>query len=125
MSSTMMDVPLTLDWIADRAERYMGSVEVVSRRPDKSISRSSYAQVIASSRRLARALVAAGIKKGDRVATLMWNHAEHLEVYFGIPLSGAMTRMRRRGPSTVPAAYWTSSSGQRGRKEAASDERRL
>ncbi|HEY5927624.1 MAG TPA: long-chain fatty acid--CoA ligase [Kofleriaceae bacterium] len=89
MSSTMMDVPLTLDWIADRAERYMGKVEVVSRRPDKSISRSNYAQVIASARRLARALGAAGIKKGDRVATLMWNHAEHLEVYFGIPLSGA------------------------------------
>jgi len=85
----MMDVPLTLDWIADRAERYMGSVEVVSRRPDKSVSRSNYAQVIGKARRLARALNAAGIKKGDRVATLMWNHAEHLEVYFGIPLSGA------------------------------------
>jgi fatty-acyl-CoA synthase len=85
----MMDVPLTLDWIADRAERYMGTVEVVSRRPDKSVSRTTYAQVIASSRRLARALLHAGIQKGDRVATLMWNHAEHLEVYFGIPLSGA------------------------------------
>ncbi len=67
----------------------MGTVEVVSRRPDKSISRSNYASVIQSSRKLARALVGAGIVKGDRVATLMWNHAEHLEVYFGIPLSGA------------------------------------
>src|SRR5688572_18621663 len=85
----MMDAPLTLDWIADRAERYMGDVEVVSRRPDKSLARSNYGHVIAKARRLARALVAAGIKKGDRVATLMWNHAEHLEVYFGIPLSGA------------------------------------
>ena len=45
--------------------------------------------MIASAQRLARALVAAGIKKGDRVATLMWNHAEHLEAYFGIPLAGA------------------------------------
>ena len=89
MSSTMMDVPLTLDWIADRAERYMGKVEVVSRRPDKSLARTTYAHVIAKARRLARALVGAGIQKGDRVATLMWNHAEHLEVYFGIPLSGA------------------------------------
>ncbi|HTL36922.1 MAG TPA: long-chain fatty acid--CoA ligase [Kofleriaceae bacterium] len=89
MSSTMMDVPLTLDWIADRAERWNGNVEVVSRRPDKSLSRTTYAQVITSARRLARGLQKAGIKKGDRVATLMWNHAEHLEVYFGIPLSGA------------------------------------
>jgi fatty-acyl-CoA synthase len=89
VSSTMMNVPLTLDWIADRAERYMGNVEVVSRRPDKSIARSNYAEVIESARKLARALLAAGVKKADRIATLMWNHAEHLEVYFGIPLSGA------------------------------------
>ncbi len=85
----MMDVPLTLDWIADRAERWMGNVEVVSRRPDKSLARTTYAQVMTNARRLARGLIAAGIQRGDRVATLMWNHAEHLEVYFGVPLAGA------------------------------------
>jgi fatty-acyl-CoA synthase len=85
----MMDVPLTLDWIADRAERWMGHVEIVSRRSDKSLHRTTYGSVIARARRLARGLVAGGIKKGDRVATLMWNHAEHLEAYFGIPLAGA------------------------------------
>jgi fatty-acyl-CoA synthase len=89
VSSTMMDVPLTLDWIADRAERYMGKVEIVSRRADKSLSRTTYAQVIGNARKLARGLIAAGIVPGDRVATLMWNHAEHLEAYFGIPLAGA------------------------------------
>src|SRR5438309_8341859 len=86
---TMMDVPLTLDWIADRAERWMGDCEIVSRRPDRSISRTTYAPLIARARRLARALLGAGIRRGDRVATLMWNHAEHLEAYFGIPLAGA------------------------------------
>jgi fatty-acyl-CoA synthase len=85
----MMNIPLTIDWIADRAERWMGDAEVVSRKPDKSIARSTYGEVIRNARRLARALVAGGIKKGDRVATLMWNHAAHLEVYFGIPLAGA------------------------------------
>ncbi len=89
-ATTMMDVPLTLDWIADRAERWNGNVEVVSRRPDRSLVRTTYAQVIARSRRLARALIAAGIGRGDRVATLMWNHAEHLEAYFGIPLAGGV-----------------------------------
>jgi fatty-acyl-CoA synthase len=89
MTATMMDVPLTLDWIADRAERWMGHVEVVSRRPDKSLHRTTYGSVIARARRLARGLIAGGIQKGDRVATLMWNHAEHLEAYFGIPLAGA------------------------------------
>jgi fatty-acyl-CoA synthase len=67
----------------------MGHVEVVSRRADKSLHRTTYARVIARARRLARGLIAGGIKKGDRVATLMWNHAEHLEAYFGIPLAGA------------------------------------
>ncbi|HEU4735252.1 MAG TPA: long-chain fatty acid--CoA ligase [Kofleriaceae bacterium] len=91
MTHTMMDVPLTIDLIADRAERWMGTVEVVSRRPDKTLTRTTWGRVIERARRLARALIGAGIQKGDRVATLMWNHSEHLETYFGIPLSGAVT----------------------------------
>jgi len=91
MTSTMMDVPLTIELIADRAERWLGDGEVVSRRPDKRLTRTRYRAVIERARRLARALVGAGICKGDRVATLMWNHSEHLEAYFGIPLAGAVT----------------------------------
>ena len=85
----MMDIPLTLDWIADRAERYNAPVEIVSRRPDKSVTRTTYGAVIPRARRLARGLITSGIGRGDRVATLMWNHSEHLEAYFGIPLAGA------------------------------------
>jgi fatty-acyl-CoA synthase len=86
---TMMDCPLVLDWIADRAEREHGHVEIVSRRPDKSLARTTYGAMISRARQLARALVGIGIARGDRVATLMWNHAEHMELYFGIPLAGA------------------------------------
>ncbi|HEX7699297.1 MAG TPA: long-chain fatty acid--CoA ligase [Kofleriaceae bacterium] len=86
----MMDLPLTLDWVADRAERWMAGREIVSRRPDRSLSRTTYGALIPRARRLARALVNVGIKPGERVATLMWNHAEHLEAYFGIPLSGGV-----------------------------------
>src|SRR5678815_747653 len=89
MTATMMDVPLTIDLILERAERWMGAAEVVSRRPDRSLHRTTYGAVAQRARRLARALVAADIRRGDRVATLMWNHAEHLEAYFGIPLAGA------------------------------------
>ena len=67
--ATMMDVPLTIDLVVDRAERWTSGTEVVSRRPDKSISRTTYGQVAARARRLARALVGAGVKRGDRVAT--------------------------------------------------------
>jgi fatty-acyl-CoA synthase len=90
LSPTMMDTPLTIDWIADRAERWMSDGEVVSRRPDRGLSRTTYGPLIGRARKLARALIGAGVNKGDRVATLMWNHAEHLEAYFGIPLSGAV-----------------------------------
>ncbi len=89
--ATMMDVPLTIDLVVDRAERWTSGGEVVSRRPDRRITRTTYGEVAARARKLARALVGAGIKRGDRVATLMWNHSEHLECYFGIPLSGGVT----------------------------------
>jgi len=91
MTNTMMDVPLTIDLVVDRAERWMADAEVVSRRPDKQVTRTTYRAVVGRARRLARALVGAGIKRGDCVATLMWNHSEHLEAYFGIPLAGAVT----------------------------------
>ena len=40
--------------------------------------------------RLAMALTQAGLKRGDRVATLMWNHYAHLEAYFGVPVAGGV-----------------------------------
>jgi fatty-acyl-CoA synthase len=90
-STTMMDVPLTIDLVVERAERWNGSVEVVSRRPDKSLHRTTYRAICERARRLARGLVKLGVGRGDKVATLMWNHAEHLECYFGIPLAGGVT----------------------------------
>jgi len=89
-TATMMDVPLTIEVVIDRAERWNSGVEVVSRRPDKSFHRTTYKAICDRARKLARGLVQLGIQKGDRVATLMWNHAEHLECYFGIPLSGGV-----------------------------------
>jgi fatty-acyl-CoA synthase len=90
MLGTMMSTPLTLDRIVDRAESFFSHVSVVSRRPDKSLQRTTVGDILARARRLARALIHAGIKPGDRVATLMWNHAHHLEAYVGIPLAGAV-----------------------------------
>jgi fatty-acyl-CoA synthase len=84
----MMDFPLTLVPILERAGKLFGSIEVVSRRPDRSVARSTYGDVYRRARQLARALELAGIGRGDRVATLMWNHAKHLECYFGIPATG-------------------------------------
>ena len=39
---------------------------------------------------LAQGLSSLGVESGDRVATLCWNHHQHLEAYFGIPICGGV-----------------------------------
>ena len=90
MQSTMMRVPLNLTHFLERAGKLFGSVEIVSRMPDKSLHRSNYAQFYRRSRLLAEALQKVGLKKGERVATLMWNHYAHFEAYFGVIASGGV-----------------------------------
>jgi fatty-acyl-CoA synthase len=90
MQGLMMDYPLTIPAIVRRAETLFGRKMVVSRRPDKSVVRSSYAETIARARRLAVALKELGVQRGDRVATLAWNHGQHLEAYLAIPSIGAV-----------------------------------
>jgi len=86
----MMDFPLTILHLLERGRALFPNVEVVSRRPDKSLHRQTYAETYARSEKLARALVRLGVKKGDRVATFSWNHREHLECYLAIPSMGAV-----------------------------------
>ncbi|HEY1521941.1 MAG TPA: AMP-binding protein [Solirubrobacteraceae bacterium] len=52
--------------------------------------RQSYAQLAERSWRLANALRSAGLRKGDRVATLLFNSAPMLEAHFGVPASGGI-----------------------------------
>jgi fatty-acyl-CoA synthase len=86
----MMDFPLTLTHLLDRAARYFPRAEVVTRRPDKSLHRATYAEVSARCGRLANALKRLGVGAGDRVATLCWNHQAHLECYLAVPAMGAV-----------------------------------
>jgi fatty-acyl-CoA synthase len=90
MDGLMMQYPLSLLHLLERVNRLFGKVEVVSRLPDRSLFRYTYADFYRRARKLASALSAAGIRRGDRVATLMWNHYRHLECYFGIPACGAV-----------------------------------
>jgi len=90
MRGLMMDFPLTLAPLLERAGKLFAKVEIVSRRPDRSIARTTYGAFHRRARRLAQALTDAGLERGDRVATLMWNHATHLEAYFGVPVSGGV-----------------------------------
>ena len=53
------------------------------------VTRDTYAGYADRVRRLASALRAAGIGRGDRVATLCWNHGRHYAAYFAVPDLGA------------------------------------
>ena len=89
MRSTMMDVPLTVTGIMKYGTGLYGGREVVTCTGDGT-RRQTYATTGARGARLANALWALGVDGDQRVATLMWNNAEHLEAYLAIPSMGAV-----------------------------------
>jgi fatty-acyl-CoA synthase len=84
------DFQLTLPYILRRAEQLYGYREIVTRRPDKSFHRHTFADFVSRSKKLAVALDKLGLEPGDRIGTLGWNTYQHLEAYFGVPSSGAV-----------------------------------
>src|SRR6202040_1409577 len=87
---TMMNFPLTLPTILERAGRLFPRVEVVSRKPDCTITRTTYGAMYKRARQFAAALKKLGMQNGDRVASLMWNHSGHLEAFWGAPCAGGI-----------------------------------
>src|SRR5713226_6490841 len=88
MQGLMMDFELTVPVMLRRAEQLFGSREIVTRLPDRNLHRYTYADFVPRARRLGAALAKLGMGRGDRVATLAWNHYQHLEAYLGIPAGG-------------------------------------
>ena len=89
MNGLMMDYPLTLAHLFDRASRFYAYREVVSKLPEGT-HRYTYGEFHGRTRRLMGALSELGIGPGDRVATFAFNSYRHLELYFAIPCSGAV-----------------------------------
>lgn len=113
MQSTMQRVPLSTNHILERGSQFFGSRQIVSRLPDKSYRRSTYADLHRRSRQLAAALVRAGVRHGEPVATLMWNHSWHMEAYFGIPAAGAVLHTLNLRLSADDLAYIIADAGDR------------
>ena len=90
MNGLTMNFPLTVSAIVRRADALFRHKGVTSRMPDKSTVRHTYGDIFDRSRRLAVTLRRLGVMPGDRVATLGWNHHQHLEAYFAIPTLGAV-----------------------------------
>ncbi len=89
MDGLMMDRPLLVKQIAERAAAIFGRREVVARTQD-GVERTTYAQIVERARRLASALTELGVKPGDRVASFAWNSIRHLELYLAVPSMGAV-----------------------------------
>jgi fatty-acyl-CoA synthase len=90
MLGQMQDWPLLLHKIIDYAALQFGEQEIVTRSVEGPLTRTTYAQTRLRALRLAQALAREGIRLGDRVATLAWNTARHLECWYGISGIGAI-----------------------------------
>ncbi|HEY4325855.1 MAG TPA: long-chain fatty acid--CoA ligase [Mucilaginibacter sp.] len=86
----MMESQLTLPTILQRAETLFAKKEIVSCLPDRSIHRYTYHDFAKRAKKLAVALSRLGIEDGNRVATLSWNHYQHMEAYYAVPCIGAV-----------------------------------
>ena len=89
LTSTMQDFALTLTHLLRHGQTVHRRSQVVSF-DGEAVSTASFADVATRAERLAGALAALGVRRGERVATLMWNSQEHLEAYFGVPCMGAV-----------------------------------
>src|SRR6516162_11866882 len=86
--------------------------------PDKTAvvsgsQRYSYRQLAERSWRLANALRSAGLAKGDRVATLLFNSPAMLEAHFGVPAAGGILVAVNNRLSSAEIGYILGHSGAR------------
>ncbi|OKI65794.1 long-chain fatty acid--CoA ligase [Streptomyces sp. MJM1172] len=91
MLSTMQDVPLLVTRILRHGMTIHGKSQVTTWTGEAEPQRRSFAEIGTRATRLANALRdELGVQQDERVATLMWNNAEHVEAYFAIPSMGAV-----------------------------------
>jgi len=88
MLGLMQNQPLMISSLIEHANRHHQDVEIVSRRVEGDIHRTTYGAIARRSRQLAHALDALQLAFGERVATLAWNGYRHLELYFGVSGTG-------------------------------------
>jgi len=90
MQGLMQHGALTLDKIIDHAAQWHGGREVVTRSVEGPVVRTTYAEIHNRAKRVSNLLLNLGIKPGDRVGTLAWNTARHIETWYGIMGIGAV-----------------------------------
>lgn len=90
LQGLMMQTPLLISTLITHADRHHGDTEIVSRRVEGDIHRTTYRKLHTRARKLANALAALGIRPGERVGTLAWNGHRHMELYFAVSGAGSV-----------------------------------
>jgi fatty-acyl-CoA synthase len=90
MLGLMQDQPLLISSLIEFASLQHGDTEIVSRRVEGDIHRTTWREVATRSRQVANAIDSERLAFSDRVATLAWNGYRHLELYYGVSGSGRM-----------------------------------
>lgn len=108
---TMMDRPLCVTDILTRCERLFPDIELVCRHGPGAVERTSYGAMARIARRLATVLCALDLPSGARVATLMWNHAEHLAAFHATPAIDAVLHPLNPRLSAEELAYIVADAG--------------
>ena len=90
MQGLMMDHQLMISDLIEHVDKNHSHQEIVTRETTGEIHRYSWADCAKRVRKLANALLAAGVKPGDRVATIAWNNYRHIEIYYAVSGIGAI-----------------------------------
>jgi fatty-acyl-CoA synthase len=89
MYSTMQSFPLTITAVLRHASSVHGARKVTTA-TGTGYRECSYAELGRQAAQLANALHRVGVTGDQRVATFMWNNAEHLTAYMAVPAMGAV-----------------------------------
>ena len=90
MLGIMQDWQLTVDKVLEHARLNFADREIVTRSVEGPIERTTYGELYTRAKQVSAALKDRGIGLGDRVATLAWNTARHMEVWYGTMGIGAV-----------------------------------
>ncbi len=90
MHGLMQQQPLMIASLLSHAARHHGDAEIVSKTTEGMLHRTTWAGLERRARRLVRALQGLGVGMHDRVGTLAWNGARHLDIYYAAPGMGAI-----------------------------------
>ncbi len=89
MRSTMQDGPLLIRDLI-RQSQWMYADKEVFTATANGFTTATFSQMASRAEQLAAALTRRGVRRDDRVATLMWNNQVHMEAYMAVPAMGAI-----------------------------------